>query len=76
MLTFYKGHYTKRDIHILKRALLEAQYYIEDSYAECTLQVTSDADCSNCAYREPCKDLQRIIRHLDAVEKSVETVNN
>ena len=73
MLALYRGKYNYSDIRVLRNAIQEAQLYIEYSYAECSIK---PVDCKTCAYRQPCRDLQRLTRHLMAVENSGETVDN
>lgn len=73
MLALYRGKYDYQSIRVLRVAIQEAQTCIKDAYAECPIPPT---DCKTCAYRQPCRDLQRLIDHLITVENSVETVNN
>ena len=69
MLTFYRSHYSKNQMHILHHALLEAKMYVCD-YA--------NFDCEKCKNKRICSDICRVVDFLKnaSVENSVENVEN
>ena len=59
MITFWSGHYTAEQLEALVIALNRAQNYIQEK-AHCSIQDT----CIDCKFKEPCKDLNRLQRHV------------
>lgn len=55
MIALYSGKYTLEDLATLAAALDNAMLH----FSGC------DWDCSQCAYKRPCKDISKLRRHVD-----------
>lgn len=55
MIALYSSKYTLEDLVTLAAALDNAMLH----FCGCP------SDCSNCAYKRPCKDLAKLYRHVD-----------
>ena len=59
MITFWSGHYTKKQIAAMHSAIECARQFI---------LVTADcqeySQCSECEYKEPCDDLRKLRAHI------------
>lgn len=55
MIAFYASRYTTEDLATLSAALETALTH----FSGCTW------DCSECAYKRPCRDLNRLNKHVN-----------
>lgn len=55
MIALYAGKYTTEDLATLSAALETALTH----FSGCTW------DCSECAYKRPCRDLNRLNKHVN-----------
>lgn len=73
MLTFYKGHYSKKQLSMLKILMRDALGNLKDYYCEEDVRYNehgvltnySQKSCEGCPYKTLCKDLSRLINHLE-----------
>lgn len=59
MITFWSGHYTKKQIASMQAAIECARQFILVA-ADCQ----EYSQCSECEYKEPCHDLRRLRDHI------------
>ena len=55
MISLYSSKYTLEDLETLAAALNNAM----PLFSGC------DRDCSQCAYKRPCKDISKLRRHVE-----------
>lgn len=75
MLTFYKGHYSKKQLSMLKILMTNSLSDMKDYYCEQDLRYNSEGvptnytqkSCESCTYRTLCKDLSRLVNHLKEI---------
>ena len=72
MLTFYKGHYSKKQLSMLRILITNALSDLKDYYCEQDVRYNDNGvltnyyqkSCESCTYRTLCKDLSRLADHL------------
>lgn len=60
MITFWSGHYTKKQMEAMQAAIETARQFILVK-ANCEEYKL----CSECEYKEPCQDLRRLRNHIN-----------